>query len=112
MPLRWLLARHMGSPPLTRERRLQVASQLCNGGITPAYAGKTGEKVSEIDIFKDHPRLRGKDVAENTQYAQTLGSPPLTRERRIGKFLESQKPRITPAYAGKTISKRQRHHNN
>ena len=90
---------------------------LLANGITPAYAGKTHYKVWKSHSFKDHPRIRGKDHEGEQSMKRlsgspphtrerlmlnVLGSPPHTRERLILREAEALKPRITPAYAGKT----------
>ena len=51
-----------GSPPLTRERPNVLFQQFFDFGITPAYAGKTSILVRRVFLYKDHPRLRGKDA--------------------------------------------------
>ena len=53
-------------------------------------------------MAKDHPRLRGKDKIIRRIIHQPPGSPPLTRERPNIMNCWVKKPRITPAYAGKT----------
>ena len=32
-------------------------------GITPAYAGKTSGQTRYVTVYKDHPRLRGENLA-------------------------------------------------
>ena len=94
----------LGSPPLARER-LQPERRIQNEGrITPACAGKTSPRFLLIISFKDHPRLRGKDVLLRPRCGLFLGSPPLARERRFGHFVRIGADRITPACAGKTCS--------
>ena len=72
---------NLGSPLRMRGKVLVRNLDLLDGGITPAYAGKSG-----LDDFKeagreDHPRVCGEKVG------QVWGCPP--------------PPRITPACAGK-----------
>ena len=71
-------------------------------GITPAYAGKTGNENLRLFQTEDHPRLRGKDRYFNNFIITCRGSPPLTRERRDYSRRNAHKSGITPAYAGKT----------
>ena len=104
MPLRWLLARHMGSPPLTRERLEITTIAWATAGITPAYAGKTLKQFIIAELLQDHPRLRGKDNINDIAERVEAGSPPLTRERQSKAFRKGSRNRITPAYAGKTYS--------
>ena len=94
----------LGSPPLARERPLDVAADGTLNGITPACAGKTHNHHSLLSAFGDHPRLRGKDQVTNPLGSACLGSPPLARERRVQVAVRSYQARITPACAGKTFS--------
>ena len=57
----WLFFPYQGSPPLTRERQLNLEMYDDAGRITPAYAGKTTYSSPPMIISQDHPRLRGKD---------------------------------------------------
>ena len=72
------------------------------GGITPAYAGKSTKVVPEMDAWRDHPRLCGEKDAAGLRCVSCRGSPPPMR----GKVDETGEPygkdRITPAYAGKS----------
>ena len=54
--------------------------------------------------IEDHPRIRGKDFKALPPDTRMLGSPPHTRERLPVQGLSSFSSRITPAYAGKTLS--------
>ena len=94
----------VGSPPHTRERLTIVTDYLCEHGITPAYAGKTGGKIMTPAEFQDHPRIRGKDVNNHNIEHLLIGSPPHTRERLRDCISTKTKSGITPAYAGKTDS--------
>ena len=93
-------------------------------GITPAYAGKTQVVLLITHRLKDHPRIRGKDYINGTKAGtpqdhprirgkdiviyylliKVIGSPPHTRERLKATETAVASFRITPAYAGKTIS--------
>ena len=50
----------MGSPPHTRGKELPLINCAGVKGITPAYAGKSDQKVNAVFIRKDHPRIRGE----------------------------------------------------
>ena len=77
-------------------------------GITPAYAGKRSALLAHISGHEDHPRLCGeKSDAISPRYG-TLGSPPPMRGKVLGLRTSGLLPRITPAYAGKSHSKRTR----
>ena len=91
-----------GSPSHTRERQIRNEEWYKWNRITPAYAGKTVDKASRVKDCEDHPRIRGKDVANSEDQAIDSGSPPHTRERRQAVTVSHLQHRITPAYAGKT----------
>ena len=95
----------LGSPPLTRERRVTKDMRCVLAGITPAHAGKTTRIAQIIARKQDHPRSRGKDLPQYSIWLFRLGSPPLTRERRFSEFLLYFSIRITPAHAGKTSAR-------
>ena len=92
----------VGSPPHTRERRLERHQLRRQKGITPAYAGKTCLETNSPRLSQDHPRIRGKDEFADVLICLEQGSPPHTRERLSNRKLELAVCRITPAYAGKT----------
>ena len=72
--------------------------------ITPAYAGKRIFEVFRYEHRGDHPRLCGEKVPRPRNGKEQAGSPPPMR----GKGLVGRDPcvnhRITPAYAGKSVS--------
>ena len=95
-----------------------------NRRITPAYAGKSDNKVGEIAEWEDHPRLCGEKDSPLLNSTLILGSPPpmrgkaATRQQRKVKKIGSPPPMrgkvpihdtvffhvgITPAYAGKSM---------
>ena len=94
-----------GSPPLARERLSCKSSRRKSTRITPACAGKTCIAGCQRTTAEDHPRLRGKDFRWQINRSTIGGSPPLARERRIGKLFVIDTVRITPACAGKTKQK-------
>ena len=95
----------MGSPPHVRERPDAMQEDARNTRITPACAGKT----TDFDVIdtanEDHPRMCGKDYFCLVQLIMGLGSPPHVRERQTQKQLKLLNNRITPACAGKTVTK-------
>ena len=97
-----------GSPPLVRERRMQGIQVKGGLGITPARAGKTFSVLPQEPYLRDHPRSCGKDRPSKRRWPRLLGSPPLVRERRSPRLNTVQYPRITPARAGKTLSRNRR----
>ena len=71
--------------------------------ITPAYAGKRVTAAVIILYAQDHPRLCGEKLFAKDNVLQTAGSPPPMRgkEKKLQNAID--KPRITPAYAGKRL---------
>ena len=73
-------------------------------GITPAYAGKSSQwKINKVEE-EDHPRVCGE---KNTMRGWTMtpsGSPPRMRGKEVPENTYQLKHRITPAYAGKRYS--------
>ena len=69
------------------------------------YPGKTRAFGSMPYLRWDHPRSCGKDFYQVHRRLGEWGSPPLVRERLQHRQLSYLKVRITPARAGKTISR-------
>ena len=70
-------------------------------GITPAYAGKSGNGCQDSGAVQDHPRLCGeKSMDERAEIVET-GSPPPMRGKDGVKQYTADRVGITPAYAGK-----------
>ena len=100
----WDEAVNMGSPPRMREK-LQLPSYLrLLRRITPAYAGKTVVSIRIVTGNGDHPRVCGKNLSPISIQVGIEGSPPRMREKLKGLARLPRCPRITPAYAGKTLS--------
>ena len=74
------------------------------GGITPAYAGKSGRDTCSAEPHKDHPRLCGEKSPESPFSQVQTGSPPPMRGKEIICWNWSRWSGITPAYAGKSSS--------
>ena len=93
-----------GSPPLTRGTHfMKILSDLSNR-ITPAYAGNTDPGKPGPLFSSDHPRLRGEHLKVGFCCSRILGSPPLTRGTLAQNTATPPELRITPAYAGNTLS--------
>ena len=91
-----------GSPPHVRERLATAFVTMLIMRITPACAGKTTYDIYQYTIYKDHPRMCGKDVISQALIYALLGSPPHVRERQnVGMYVNAYWG-ITPACAGKT----------
>ena len=94
-----------GSPPLTRGKGLYHPHIHALLRITPAYAGKRRSRSARSRYLQDHPRLRGEKHADYIKKPAYPGSPPLTRGKAFLSFPFFGLSRITPAYAGKSLSK-------
>ena len=93
-----------GSPPLTRGKGDEFEALLLQYGITPAYAGKSLPPHQQEGRSWDHPRLRGEKFASILEEESFKGSPPLTRGKARKTTTQRSVRRITPAYAGKSLS--------
>ena len=115
--------RRLGSPPRMRGKLVRAVSSITIRRITPADAGKTGERKNFANSGQDHPRGCGEnwlikvddcvntgitpaDAGKTGRYAlklsKCLGSPPRMRGKPCGNGGEKPTGRITPADAGKT----------
>ena len=94
------------TPPLTRGRPEGEDLRQNAKGNTPAYAGKTTGRLGAGRIAEKHPRLRGEDLREREHAVFLPETPPLTRGRLHPRLAVLFVPRNTPAYAGKTTSRR------
>ena len=91
-----------GSPPLAREQLKLTVSNDPSKGITPACAGTTSQHSGSRSSRRDHPRLRGNNIAKTLGVSYSSGSPPLAREQHNSSNPLFSAPRITPACAGTT----------
>ena len=71
----------MGSLPRVREKHLTQYGNVNRVRITPACAGKIGYNQSPNGKSRDHPRVCGKNVVQNTSLKKIWGSPPRVREK-------------------------------
>ena len=90
-----------GSPPRMRGKVPQPGVEGCRLGITPAYAGKRGIKLSIASMIWDHPRVCGEKMVSMIPHRRSLGSPPRVRGKGSGTGGFQSLQGITPAYAGK-----------
>ena len=70
-------------------------------GITPAYAGKSIQQLSLVNVAWDHPRVCGEKPSQSRSRSTALGSPPRMRGKEKGNQDGVTQKGITPAYAGK-----------
>ena len=73
--------------------------------ITPAHAGKTDKAGYGLAQWTDHPRACGENRSKSVQRNAQSGSPPRMRGKQYLQYLNLEAARITPAHAGKTISR-------
>ena len=90
----------VGSPPLARGTvdYFLLAAQYI--GITPACAGNRMLTIENVEIFGDHPRLRGEQRMDIHRRRRRGGSPPLARGTVARGRGKNKKRGITPACAG------------
>ena len=74
-------------------------------GITPAGAGKTFTCKEGCCSVKDHPRRCGENAMLEAELDGNTGSPPQVRGKRPCRKTREVMKRITPAGAGKTLSR-------
>ena len=77
-------------------------------GITPAHAGKSNITSYCVIQPRDHPRPRGEKTRCVTRHPDGKGSPPPTRGKGCCHGCYTLSFRITPAHAGKSVSRLQR----
>ena len=73
-------------------------------GITPAYAGKREQRKLLHRKKQDHPRLCGEKLENTSVTFGEAGSPPPMRGKVFDIKIFKSVIRITPAYAGKSLS--------
>ncbi len=79
-----------GSPPQVRGKPAPHTGTAAPRRITPAGAGKTHIPSIFREIFQDHPRRCGENVAKGSSLECGAGSPPQVR----GKLLWHFQPRL------------------
>ena len=75
-------------------------------GITPAYAGKSLRGFAKVMALSDHPRICGEKRSGRRYHKLSLGSPPHMRGKAYSCADFAAHIGITPAYAGKSITKK------
>ena len=95
-----------GSPPPMRGKDSYSATLAAGTRITPAHAGKSSASMSSASAQGDHPRPCGEKFIVTSHYQPRSGSPPPMRGKVILLFQSPLSCRITPAHAGKSLSKR------
>ena len=93
--------RMTGSPPRVRGKGAHKPVRLLDGGITPAYAGKSSRARLRCRCTWDHPRVCGEKIVLVIVFCSLMGSPPRMRGKVMRKEILRIIHGITPAYAGK-----------
>ena len=73
--------------------------------VSPAYAGKSRECARGLTRARNHPRVCGEKSSLSRKETTTSGSPPRMRGKVKQCLLEMSEIGITPAYAGKSVSR-------
>ena len=92
-----------GSPPLARGTDKLQGSTQRRVGITPACAGNSHRDSPLGRRIRDHPRLRGEQIAGGLADLTREGSPPLARGTVTTCPRERKYAGITPACAGNSL---------
>ena len=94
----------IGSPPRGRGKVTRLYALADLEGITPAWAGK---RLLSGHVFHgewDHPRVGGEKISAPSFCPGTFGSPPRGRGKAERKETAMMLSRITPAWAGKSVT--------
>ena len=86
-----------------RGKLVSRSSFSINARITPAHAGKTVSKLTEVKLEEDHPRACGENSDCAFSQQSVSGSPPRMRGKLEGDADRLKRLGITPAHAGKTF---------
>ena len=83
-----------GGRPCSRRRRRLI----------PAYAGKTNQRAASARVARAHPRVCGENPCFCRGVSSRWGSSPRMRGKPRHECARSDRRRLIPAYAGKTLS--------
>ena len=97
---------NLGSPPRVRGKEWYLQGESPAPGITPACAGKRRNCPRILRSTRDHPRVCGEKDLEKRNTINYQGSPPRMRGKDFLLFHRLFSQGITPAYAGKSRSRR------
>ena len=99
----------VGSSPRMRGKLLVTNRGVRPAGIIPAHAGQTCCTCGGMDANADHPRACGANGPTMTDDGSGYGSSPRMRGKQTNNCLRYYPPRIIPAHAGQTASKKSFH---
>ena len=92
-----------GSSPLTRGKPFRTHDVQEIERLIPAHAGKTEAARDGAVGHWAHPRSRGENWHPASGRTAATGSSPLTRGKPCPHAHPSQRSRLIPAHAGKTL---------
>ena len=78
---------------------------MAQNGITPACAGKSSHQHGAGRWRRDHPRVCGEKAVAHIWWYSWIGSPPRMRGKGRVASHQAAHTGITPAYAGKRVSR-------
>ena len=93
-----------GSPPHGRGKGNRHSVPSGFTGITPAWAGKSGRIQEPFHPYQDHPRVGGEKPIVIPCRLASRGSPPRERGKGKARNAVTHQLRITPAWAGKSMT--------
>ena len=93
-----------GSPPHGRGKAKSCSMVRISSRITPAWAGKRPGMNVTSSRSGDHPRMGGEKRSSLATAVKIEGSPPHGRGKAGFSLYSTIGNRITPAWAGKSIS--------
>ena len=99
-----IMCASVGSPPRGRGKGGEYHAGYQQQGITPAWAGKSVLGGGGLQPVEDHPRVGGEKVSAENEATYQPGSPPRGRGKVLANAFDIASPRITPAWAGKSVS--------
>ena len=91
-----------GSPPRVRGKASSLKRSKGVVGITPAYAGKSTDRLPACSSSEDHPRVCGEKYPSEQHGVRTMGSPLRVRGKAGLSHGCLVLVGITPARAGKS----------
>ena len=94
-----------GSPPRMRGKELRPAQACTAFRITPAHAGKSVFCPRGHGQTQDHPRACGEKICIKLLQQVNEGSPPRMRGKVCNRAMRFTFTGITPAHAGKRVTK-------
>ena len=102
MLVHWPSRTRLGSSPRMRGKRDGTFSISLDGGLIPAYAGKTEGLSGLVVAMRAHPRVCGENIRRLPGVEIVDGSSPRMRGKPSGVFRRRGLRGLIPAYAGKT----------